>query len=367
MCTKIEQQQAFSRHFSPYSIMPKSFLVRKTKAEKDHHVANSECSETDVSSESSPAMSPATPVSPGTGFHVVNILGPEILGQQCQPPTVNYRQPHTIFPTAAPSPPMLPYLTLFPRPYFYNNYYVPQTPTIQQQHQAQQLQPIVSNPTLQQSTVVKCSSNHQDSPDDGASNNQNSNKVHVCKYCNRRFNAHYNLVRHLPVHTGERPFVCKVCGKGFRQASTLCRHKIIHTTDKPFKCNVCNKSFNRSSTLKTHMRIHTGYKPFQCHICKKGFHQKGNYKNHMLTHSGSKPYKCTMCNKAFHQMYSLTFHMHTHSDVKPFNCQVCGRGFCRNFDLRKHVRKVHSKQAYAELIKNSPQDDVTHSVAKEVH
>lgn len=101
-----------------------------------------------------------------------------------------------------------------------------------------------------------------------ASNNEQelrqaaSNKVFKCNECGKCFNAHYNLTRHLPIHTGVRPFICKVCGKGFRQASTLCRHKIIHTEEKPHKCNVCSKSFNRSSTLNTHMRIHAGYKPW---------------------------------------------------------------------------------------------------------
>ncbi|XP_067626183.1 fez family zinc finger protein erm isoform X1 [Eurosta solidaginis] len=177
--------------------------------------------------------------------------------------------------------------------------------------------------------------------DDSPSSASGKQKTFSCLECGKVFNAHYNLTRHMPVHTGARPFVCKVCGKGFRQASTLCRHKIIHTSEKPHKCQTCGKAFNRSSTLNTHTRIHAGYKPFVCEFCGKGFHQKGNYKNHKLTHSGEKAYKCNICNKAFHQVYNLTFHMHTHNDKKPYTCKVCAKGFCRNFDLKKHMRKLH--------------------------
>ena len=172
-------------------------------------------------------------------------------------------------------------------------------------------------------------------------------KNYPCGQCGKVFNAHYNLTRHMPVHTGIRPFICKVCGKGFRQASTLCRHKIIHTSDKPHVCKLCGKAFNRSSTLNTHMRIHQDFKPWVCEYCGKGFHQKGNYKNHKLTHSGNKEYKCSICNKAFHQIYNLKFHMYTHTDLKPYQCRVCAKGFCRNFDLKKHIRNVHSANKHA--------------------
>lgn len=102
-------------------------------------------------------------------------------------------------------------------------------------------------------------------PQTSRRSNSDSNqqvKIFHCPVCAKIFNAHYNLTRHMPVHTGDRPFICKVCKKGFRQASTLCRHKIIHTNAKPHKCHICSKAFNRSSTLNTHMRIHNGFKPW---------------------------------------------------------------------------------------------------------
>lgn len=35
-------------------------------------------------------------------------------------------------------------------------------------------------------------------------------KTFTCNHCGKVFYAHYNLTRHMPVHTGARPFVCKV-------------------------------------------------------------------------------------------------------------------------------------------------------------
>lgn len=35
-------------------------------------------------------------------------------------------------------------------------------------------------------------------------------KTFTCNHCGKVFYAHYNLTRHMPVHTGARPFICKV-------------------------------------------------------------------------------------------------------------------------------------------------------------
>jgi len=48
------------------------------------------------------------------------------------------------------------------------------------------------------------------SPPSAASAANAKAKTFACPECGKIFNAHYNLTRHMPVHTGARPFVCKV-------------------------------------------------------------------------------------------------------------------------------------------------------------
>ncbi|CAK5124681.1 unnamed protein product [Meloidogyne enterolobii] len=141
-----------------------------------------------------------------------------------------------------------------------------------------------------------------------------------CEICSKTFSAHYNLTRHMPVHTGARPFQCKA---NLWQSFSSGKHTL------------------QAQNYPHRRKASSCFKPYTCEYCGKGFHQNGNYKNHKLTHQQEKRYKCEVCNKAFHHSYNLHFHMYTHQSEKPFSCKLCDKGFCRNFDLKKHLRKIH--------------------------
>lgn len=146
-------------------------------------------------------------------------------------------------------------------------------------------------------------------------------ETQVCQYCGKSFRFPSALIRHVRVHTGEKPYKCDICGKAFGQAYFLRVHELTHWSVKRYNCTRCGKSFTHYSNARNHTCRPLGsndallpnrrLKPsltFTCHICKNVFDSLQEFNGHMRAHTGAKLYRCLYCDKLFGVLSEFSSH-----------------------------------------------------------
>lgn len=75
-------------------------------------------------------------------------------------------------------------------------------------------------------------------------------------------------------------FQCRVCWEEFPNPSEF-RDHLFHHYGKLFSCEYCKKIFINGYRLKRHLPCHTGVRPFSCSICMKTFTRKDKLNEHI--------------------------------------------------------------------------------------
>lgn len=127
---------------------------------------------------------------------------------------------------------------------------------------------------------------------------------------------------------------------------------ISHRTNKLHACKYCDKKFNIKHHLKNHEKTHENDKPFHCKECVRQFINQDALNRHSLVHKNTE-YICDFCQKVYHNKFSLREHLHGHIIDPNFMCAKCGATFSTEFLLRIHARRVHKTALNKDISTNA--------------
>ncbi|XP_015915023.1 zinc finger protein PLAGL2 [Parasteatoda tepidariorum] len=178
-------------------------------------------------------------------------------------------------------------------------------------------------------------------------------KTFICLHqgCTRVFSSRFKLVRHLHIHSGDRPFQCNNCGRRFHRKDHLKNHLQVHNPNKiQHSCNFCQKSYCSLLSYRKHLALHAAESgDLECKLCGKALEDREGILHHLKVHTGSRTlrgpserkYPCDRCDRSFFTKKDVKRHLVVHTGKRDFVCQYCPQRFGRKDHLVRHTKKSH--------------------------
>ncbi|CAB3225747.1 unnamed protein product [Arctia plantaginis] len=170
---------------------------------------------------------------------------------------------------------------------------------------------------------------------------QNNERNLICKICNKILANRLTYDHHMQRHNFCR-FICDQCGKGFPVLAEMHMHQIARHGIGPYlQCDHCPYKAPRKLNLIEHLRIHTGERPFTCEKCGLTFRRRAIWRNHLVCHM-EKTHQCTYCPRKFFRHSQMLAHCNNvHERLYMFMCSVCSVTYTKTETVRRHMVVKH--------------------------